>query len=54
MLTTNSFSIAQWVERPLSEREVVGSNPGRTNQRRINGISSSLAYARIKWAVLGR
>ena len=40
--------IAQLVERPLSEQEVVGSNPGRTYQRLKNGTSNSLADARIK------
>ena len=38
----------------ISEREVVGLNPGRTNQGVKNGKSSSLAFARIKGVVLGR
>ena len=42
-------SIAQLVERPLSEREVVGSNPAYAPYQRCkNGTSSSLADARIK------
>ena len=41
-------SIAQLVERPLSEREVVGSNPvAAPYQRCKNGTCSSLADARI-------
>ena len=40
--------IVQLVERLLSEREVVGTKGVK------NGISSSLADARIKGAVLGR
>ena len=48
-------SIAQLVERPLSEREVVGSNPAAAPYQRCkNGTSSSLADARIKGVVLGR
>ena len=48
-------SIAQLVERPLSEREVVGSNPSAAPYQRCkNGTSSSLADARIKGVVLGR
>ena len=51
----NASSIAQLVERPLSEREVVGSNPAAAPYQRCkNGTSSSLADARIKGAVLGR
>ena len=49
--------IAQLVERPLSEREVVGSNPDRTIKcvKGVkNGPSTSLAGARIKGVVLGR
>ena len=48
-------SIAQLVERPLSEREVMGSNPAAAPYQRCkNGTSSSLADARIKGVVLGR
>ena len=51
----NYVSIAQLVERPLSEREVVGSNPAAAPYQRCkNGTSSSLADARIKGVVLGR
>ena len=40
--------IAQLVERPLLEREVLGSNPvAAPYQRCKNGTSSSLADARI-------
>ena len=43
------IKITQLVERPLSEREVVGSNPAATPYQRCkNGTSSSLADARIK------
>ena len=42
-------SIAQLVERPLLEREVVGSNHAAAPYQRCkNGTSSSLADARIK------
>ena len=43
-------SIAQLVECPFSEREVVGSNPAAAPYHRCkkNGTSSSLADARIK------
>ena len=52
---SSTASIAQLVERPLSELEVVGSNPkAAPYQRCKNGTSSSLADARINWAVLGR
>ena len=52
---TSNASIAQLVERPLSEREVLGSNPvAAPYQRCENGTSSSLADARIKGVVLGR
>ena len=37
-------SIAHLVECPLTEQEVVGSNPMKV----VNGTSSSLADARIK------
>ena len=48
-------SIAQLVERPLSERDVVGSNPADAPYQRCKkGTSSSLADARIKGVVLGR
>ena len=48
-------SIAQLVERPLSEGEVVGSNHAAAPYQRCkNGTSSSLADARIKGVVLGR
>ena len=41
--------IAQLVEPPLLEWEVVGSNPDRTHIKRVkNGTSSSLAEACIK------
>ena len=41
-------SIAQLIERPLSGREVVGSNPvAAPYQRCKNDTSSSLADARI-------
>ena len=41
-------SIAQLVERPLSEPEVVGSNPyGHTKGVKKNGTSSFLADAGI-------
>ena len=51
----NTASIAQLVERPLSEREVVGSNPAAAPYKRCKiGTSSSLADARIKGVVLGR
>ena len=47
---------AQLVERPLSEREVVGSNLVAAPYQRCKkkGTSSSLADARIKGVVLGR
>ena len=48
-------SIARLVERLLSEREVVSSNPAAAPYQRCkNGTSSSLADARIKGVVLGR
>ena len=54
----HTASIAQLVERPLSEREVVGSNPAAARPHHTkgvkNGTSSSLADARIKGVVLGR
>ena len=52
MILINKYmtaSIAQLVERPLSEREVVGSNPAAAPYQRCkNGTCSSLADARIK------
>ena len=48
-------SIDQLVECPLSEWEVVGSNPAMDYTKGVkNGTSSSLADARIKGVVLGR
>ena len=44
-------SIAQLVERPLTEREVVSSNPGAAPYQRCkNGASSSLAEAKRRCA----
>ena len=55
LLVFLDFSIAQLVERPLSEREVVGSNPAAAPYQIVkDGASSSLADARIKGVVLGR
>ena len=48
VFTLPTALIAQLVERPLSEREVVGSNPvAAPYQRCKNGTSSSLADAGI-------
>ena len=49
----HSAPITLLVEHPLSEWEVVGSNPAAPYQRCKNRTSSSLADARIKGVVLG-